>query len=316
MQRLKLGTRGSPLALKQADMVRTHLKRVHPDLDVEIITILTSGDWKPSDGETRLSEEKGGKGQFAKEIEQALVRGDIDIAVHSMKDMESNLPDGLEIPWILPREDARDVLILNSDLSKNIQKMSDLPHGCRVGTSSVRRTAFALSKRPDLVIEPFRGNVQTRLDKLAAGQVEATFLALAGLKRLGLDGQINGIILEPEDMLPAAAQGAVGIEILSSRKNYLSFIGQISCEKTYSCVAAEREALRILDGSCHTPIGAYATWQDGDTMRLRIQVTALDGLQSIVRDEMVQIHNPEEARTFGARLADGIKTNAPAHLFV
>lgn len=311
MQRLKLGTRGSPLAMTQAEMVRTHIQRVHPAIEVEIVTILTSGDWKPSDGETRLSEENGGKGQFAKEIELALIRGEIDIAVHSMKDMESHLPLGLEIPWMLPREDARDALIISKNMANNVQKVDDLPIGCRVGTASVRRAAFALSKRPDLKIEPLRGNVQTRLAKLENGQVDATFLALAGLKRLGLAHKAN-IILEPEEMLPSAAQGAIGIEILSDRKNELAFIGQISCDNTYICVSAEREALRLLDGSCHTPIGAYATWGEHKSMRLRLQVTSLDGRVSFTQDECEVIATIQDAHDFGRRLAQNILDIAPA----
>lgn len=308
MKELRIGTRRSPLALVQANMVRAAIEIVCTGVKVEIVKILTSGDWKPSDGETKLSEEAGGKGLFAKEIEQQLLDRKIDIAVHSMKDMESFLPDGLIIPWMLPREDARDAIICG-DLAKNSQKIDDLPKGCTVGTSSVRRAAFLLNKRPDLKIEPFRGNVQTRLGKLNDGQVDVTLLAYAGLKRLALEQEATFIVSEDE-MLPAAAQGAVGIEILSDRLNELSEIGQISCDNTVTCVGAEREVLRVLDGSCHTPIGAHATLEDGQ-MRLRAAVCSEDGKDYYDDDQTAAISSLKEAVKFGRKMGEKLKARLP-----
>lgn len=276
IKKIRIGTRGSPLALRQTEMVRAELARAWPDLETEVVVIQTSGDWCPEDGEVRLSEAEGGKGQFAKEIEEKLLSGEIEAAVHSMKDMESRLPEGLVIAHMLPREDPRDVILFN-DLAKNSQNIKDWPTGFTVGTSSVRRAAFLKALRPDLNIVPLRGNVQTRIDKLKSGQADATVLAYAGLKRLGLQEEV-GLILEPEEMLPSAGQGAVGIEILSSNDNVLSIFSQISCAQTVSCVRAERAALALLDGSCHTPIGAYAVRQ-GDGLYLQVKVAAADGSQ-------------------------------------
>lgn len=312
MKELRLGTRGSPLALVQAHMVRDAIIKIAPDVRVEIVKILTSGDWKPSDGETRLSEENGGKGLFAKEIERELISGNIDIAVHSMKDMESFLPDGLIIPWMLPREDARDAIICG-DIAKNSRKILDLPDGCVVGTSSVRRAAFMLNKRPDLQIQPFRGNVQTRLDKLKAGQVDVTLLAYAGLKRLGLEN-VATCVLEIDDMLPAAAQGAVGIEIREDRLSDLSFISQISCDNTMCCVKAEREVLRMLDGSCHTPIAAYATLVNGE-MYLRAAVCSMDGSQIYESEAKGIIKGLSDAEKLGQIVGEELKIQAPPDLF-
>lgn len=312
MKELRLGTRGSRLAMIQANMVRDAILKIAPEMNVEIVKILTSGDWKPSDGETRLSEEDGGKGLFAKEIERELINGNIDIAVHSMKDMESFLPEGLIIPWMMPREDARDTFICGN-ISKNVRKIADLPKGCVVGTSSVRRAAFLLNKRPDLQIQPFRGNVQTRLDKLKTGQVDLTMLAYAGLKRMGLEDEAT-CILEMDDMLPAAAQGAVGIEILESRMDELSFIGQINCEKTYVCVSAEREALRILDGSCHTPIAAHATLE-GEEMHVRAAVCSLDGSQIFKSETKGFAGSLKDAVRLGQIVGEDLKLQAPLDLF-
>lgn len=308
MKELRLGTRGSPLALKQANMVKDELIAKFPEMEVDIVVVKTSGDWKPSDGETRLSEEEGGKGLFAKEIEQQLLSGDIDIAVHSMKDMESFLPEGLTIPWMLPREDPRDAVICNN-LFNNSQNMSDLPRACVVGTSSVRRAAFLLNKRPDVNIQPLRGNVQTRLDKLKNKQVEATLLAIAGLNRLGLDHEAS-FVLEVDDMLPAAAQGAVGIEIKVDDLDKLSFIGQISCSKTVSCISAEREVLRVLDGSCHTPIGAHAWLENGD-MHLKAAVCSLDGQQYFEERQSVVFHDLSDAVTLGNTVGQNLKKHLP-----
>ncbi|MFP4313971.1 MAG: hydroxymethylbilane synthase [Alphaproteobacteria bacterium] len=309
MKELKIGTRGSPLALKQAEMVKAALAALRPELAIKIEIIKTSGDWKPEHGETRLSEAQGGKGLFAKEIEQRLIAGEIDVAVHSMKDMDSVLPANLVIPWMLPREDARDAVICGY-LAKNSQNINDLPKGCVIGTSSVRRGAFLLNKRPDLEVVPLRGNVQTRLDKLKAGQVDVTLLAMAGLNRLGLTHEIS-FAVEMGDMLPAAAQGAVGIEVRADRQVELSFIGQISDVNTVACVGAEREVLRLLDGSCHTPIGAHASLEDG-LMCLRAAVCSLDGAQCYEESAQEPVFTLEEAKICGRNLGVRLKQKLPS----
>lgn len=306
---LKIGTRGSPLALKQTTMVREALAKAHPDLQTEVVEILTSGDWKPEDGEVRLNTAEGGKGQFAKEIEEQLLRGDIDLAVHSMKDMESYLPEGLIIEHMLPREDVRDCLLVHDQAITSFQ---DLPQGMKIGTASVRRQAFLLSKRPDLNIEPIRGNVGTRIEKLRAGQYDATLLAMAGLKRMGLEAEVD-ITLEMDEMLPAAGQGAVGIEIRQDDQALYDMLNAIKCEATTLCVSAERAALAVLDGSCHTPIGAYAKL-DGETMSLDLCVVALDGSETHNDAMSMEVKSLEDARLLGTTLGHRLKARIPEGL--
>lgn len=303
--KIRLATRGSPLALKQADMVRTALMKAAPDMKVEIVEILTSGDWKPEQGENRLLETAGGKGQFAKEIEEALLDGRADAGVHSMKDMETFLPAGLVIEHMLPREDPRDCFVFRKSMGAG--SIADLPQGITVGTSSVRRASFLLAGRPDIRVVPLRGNVGTRLEKLERGEqnMDGILLAYAGLKRLGLSERAHLIVGEDE-MLPAAGQGAVGIEILASRRDKLSIFGQISCSDTLVCVKAERAALAVLDGSCHTPIGAHATLEGG-RMRLRVQVTSNDGTQDFRIEDTRAIDGVPAAEKFGQEVATILK---------
>ena len=304
-EKLRIGTRGSPLALKQTEMVRAELARVAPDLTTEVVVIKTSGDWKPEDGEARLLESAGGKGQFAKEIEAALLAHEIDIAVHSMKDMETTLPAGLSITHMLPRANPFDILIAN-DLAKNSQSISDLKQGAVVGTCSVRRQAFLLGLRPDLKIVPMRGNVQTRIDKLRAGQVDATLLAVAGLERLGLAHE-TGLVLSAEEMLPAAGQGAIGIEHRAVDMKISALLDQVTCRTTTLCVTAERAALRMLDGSCHTPIGAYAVIVNGE-MQLCLAIAALDGsnLHRVAATSQ-NVYDIETANIFGKKTGAVLK---------
>lgn len=268
-KKIRIGSRGSPLALRQVEMVKAALGS---DVETETVIIKTSGDWNPEGGEVALPESGRGKALFAKEIEEALLEGKIDCAVHSMKDMDSTLPEGLIIPCMLPREDARDALI-----SRDGSGLDDLPEGAIVGTTSPRRKAFLLARRPDLKIVPFRGNVGTRLEKLKAGQVDATLLAVAGLKRLGLEDRITEI-LEPEDMIPSAGQGAIGVELLAKNKQLMSKFSQINCSKTISCVSSERSFIGQIGGSCHTPVGAHAVWSDG-VLSLSVKLSRLDGSQ-------------------------------------
>ncbi|MCB1721179.1 MAG: hydroxymethylbilane synthase [Alphaproteobacteria bacterium] len=323
-KQIKIGTRGSPLAMAQTRTVCARLAEAHPDLETEIVVIQTSGDWKPADGEVRLSAVEGGKGLFAKEIEQALLDGRIDAAVHSMKDMDSTLPEGLVVEHMLVREDPRDALLF----SRKIKELADysqlkneglavLPQGSIVGSASVRRGAFLLSARPDLKIVPFRGNVQTRIDKLRGpergGVVDCTLLAMAGLNRLGLAGEAD-IVLEPEEMLPAAAQGAVGIEVRASDDDILSIFGYISDLNTVLCVKAEREVLRILDGSCHTPIGVYGVL-DGGELWLRVRVVSLDGAQRFDDEIRGGVQTVEEGQSLGRVLGERLKRRVLPEIF-
>jgi hydroxymethylbilane synthase len=302
---VKIGTRGSKLALVQADMVAQALKAL--GVTAEIVRIETSGDWKPAQGETRLSEVQGGKGQFAKEIEAALLRGEIDCGVHSMKDMPSFLPGGLIIRHILKREDARDAFLANG-----VKTIDELPHGAVVGTSSLRRQAFVLARRPDLKIVPIRGNVPTRIEKLRAGQVDATLLAMAGLKRLGLDHEISAV-LEPADMLPAAGQGAVGIEIRAEDTALAEILDRLHCRESGLRVAAERAALQVLDGSCHTPIGAYAVL-DGRQLMLQVDVASGDGRQFFKTEKIAKVATDAEAAALGREAGEDLKARVPVEL--
>lgn len=308
---LKIGTRGSPLALTQTKMVQSALAEHHPDLETEIVIIKTSGDWSPEQGETRLKDEDGGKGQFAKEIEEALLKQEIDCAVHSMKDMETTLPDGLVIKHMLPREDPRDALLINplTNFDQNIESFED---GLIFGTASVRRQAFLLAKNPSLNITPLRGNVQTRIDKLKAGQVQATILAYAGLKRLGLEGEAH-TILDTDTMLPAAGQGAVGIETRDADQDISDLFDPINCRSTLLCVRAERAVLDVLDGSCHTPIGAHALL-NGERLFLRACLASLDGQQLFEEEINAQVTDVQTAEKVGSELGQKLKDQAPAGL--
>ncbi len=269
---LRLGTRGSPLALAQAHEVKRRLAEAHSDLAaegaVEIVVIKTTGD-KIQD---RALSEIGGKGLFTKEIEEGLLEGSIDAAVHSMKDVPTWLPEGLEISTILPREDPRDAFF-----SSHGGSLGDLPQGAVVGSASLRRQAQVLLARPDLKVVTLRGNVQTRLRKLAEGEVDATLLAVAGLRRLGEAERITAI-LEPEEMLPAVAQGAVGLEVRSDDSVTRGYLSAIDDAASVVRVTAERACLEVLDGSCRTPIAALAELdaQPGD-LKLRALVAMPDG---------------------------------------
>ena len=265
---IKIGTRGSPLALAQAHDVRRRLSQSHnrPESDFEIVVIKTSGD-RILD---RPLSEVGGKGLFTKEIEDALIARDIDLAVHSMKDVATVLPPGLGLSSILPREDVRDAFI-----SLAHKSLADMPSGAKVGTSSLRRAAQVAHGRPDLEVVQFRGNVQTRLQKLADGVADATFLACAGLNRLGMSDRVTAAV-DTSDMLPAVAQGAVGIEVRDDDEAIHELLAPLNDETTALCVTAERAFLRTLEGSCRTPIGGLAEL-DGGTLTIRGEVLSPDG---------------------------------------
>jgi hydroxymethylbilane synthase len=258
------------MALYQAELARDRLRGAHPELAVEgaleLVPIRTTGDRV----QTRLLAEIGGKGLFTKEIEEALLDGRIDLAVHSLKDMETVLPAGLAIGCVLERDDPRDVLVGRGALT-----LAGLPRGARVGTASLRRRAQLLRLRPDLAIVPIRGNVNTRLAKMEAGEVDALVLALCGLERIGKAGAV-GEILEVDVMLPAVAQGALAIECRALDDTVRALLAPLHHAPTASCVLAERSMLAALDGSCRTPIAGLATIE-GERLSLDALLLAPDG---------------------------------------
>ncbi|WP_421779690.1 hydroxymethylbilane synthase [Kiloniella litopenaei] len=295
---LRLGTRGSPLALAQAFEVKRLLQEAHSDLkdeeSVEIVVIKTTGD-KIQD---RALSAIGGKGLFTKEIEDGLQDGSIDIAVHSMKDVPTWLPDGLEISTVLEREDPRDALF-----SSKANSLADLPKGAVVGSASLRRQAQIKAKRPDLEVITFRGSVQTRLRKLEEGQVDATLLAVAGLNRLKQSDLITAA-LSTEEMLPAPAQGAVGLEVRIGDDRVRAYVDAIHHEPTMQRITAERACLAELDGSCRTPIAALAEIE-GDELYLRTMLAATDGSEIFTTERRGPISSAEEmGRSAGRELKE------------
>ena len=300
---LKIGTRGSPLALAQAHETRARLSQAF-DLEescFEIIVIKTTGD-RVLD---RPLKEIGGKGLFTREIEDDLLSGRIDIAVHSMKDMPTEQPTGLILDTYLPREDVRDAFV---SLTKN--SMDALEAGQKLGSSSLRRKAQLMLARPDLEVVEFRGNVQTRLKKLEDGVADATFLAAAGLNRLGLS-HIAKSFLDPDVMLPAVAQGAIGIERRSEDTRVAEILSAIHDTPTGQRLAAERAFLRGLDGSCETPIAGLAEL-NGSTLRLRGEVLRPDGSEAINDDQSCPI---EDAEKLGTEMANKILNATPSNFF-
>jgi hydroxymethylbilane synthase len=265
---LRIGTRDSPLARAQAEEVAQALREAHREADVAaiIVPIRTTGD--------RLTDrpllEAGGKGLFTKEIEEALLAGEVDIAVHSAKDMPTLLPPGLELAGCLPREDPRDAFI-----GRGMRSFAELRQGAVLGTSSLRRRALALRRRPDLRIVEFRGNVGTRLRKLEEGIADATLLAMAGLRRLDLAGHVTAI-LDIAEFVPAVGQGAIAVELREGDNETSALVASILDADAGLAVAAERAFLAVLDGSCRTPIGGHATIADG-TMTFRGIIVTPDG---------------------------------------
>jgi hydroxymethylbilane synthase len=269
---IRIGTRGSPLALAQAREVEARLKAAHgaDKLDFEVCVIKTTGDRI----QDRPLAEVGGKGLFTKEIEEALLAGEVDLAVHSMKDMPTVLPAGLTLAAFLPREDVRDALISSVGTS-----LTDLPARAVVATSSLRRQAQVQHLRPDIRVVPMRGNVETRLRKLAEGVADATLLALAGLKRLGLTDRAAGPV-SVEEMLPAVAQGAIGVEIRADDERMAQALGPLNHAPTALAVTAERAFLAMLEGSCRTPIAALGELlqaPDGPRFAFRGMILSPDG---------------------------------------
>ena len=281
-RRLRIGTRGSSLALWQAEWVKSQLLGGQQELIVELVVIKTTGD-KILDVPLAMV---GGKGLFVKEIEEALLDGRADLAVHSVKDMPAELPEGLHLAAMPPREDPRDALI-----SKNGAGLDKLPHGARVGTSSLRRAAQLLHLRPDLRIETLRGNVDTRLRKLESEDLDAIVLASAGLKRMELS-QVISEYLEPERILPAVGQGALGIETRIGDVSTNEIVASLIHQQTVTTVRAERAFLKRLEGGCQVPIGGYAT-MEGETLILTGMVADLQGVRLIRKEMRGDARQPE-----------------------
>lgn len=291
---LNIGTRGSPLALAQAHETRARLMAGFdlPEEAFVIKVIKVTGD-QILDKPLR---EIDGKGLFTREIEEALLDGSIDIAVHSTKDMPVEQPGGLILDTFLPREDVRDAFV-----SLKYKSLAELPEGAVVGSSSTRRRAQLAAKFPHLSVVEFRGNVQTRLKKLADGVADATFLATAGLRRLGMD-DVPYAPIDPEDMLPAIAQGAIGIERREDDARTAALLAVIHDAETGQRLAAERTFLAALDGSCETPIGGLATLS-GDTLRLRGEILSADGSIVLTDDQSGPVETgPDMGRTMAAKL--------------
>lgn len=288
--KLVLGTRASKLALQQSEWFQARVQEIVPDVTVTLTRIQTSGDKIVDVPLAKI----GGKGLFVKEIEEALLSGEIDFAVHSMKDVPTQLPDGLEILCVPPREDSRDALI-----SRTGCLFQELHVGARVGTSSLRRQSQFLHARPDLQIEMLRGNLDTRLKKLKDGQFDAIILAAAGLRRLGWTQEITEY-LDPRLCLPAIGQGALGIEGRSNDVFVRSILNRLTHQPTQVAVTAERALLHRLEGGCQVPIAAYATLTQND-VQLEGLVASVDG-KTVIRD--VVRGTSAEAQALGTQLAE------------
>jgi len=271
---IKIGTRGSKLALTQANLVADSLKRTDPGITVEICVIKTSGDIMQDVALTKI----GGKGVFVKEIEDALLCGTVDLAVHSMKDVPTEIPAGLTFAAILRREDARDILV-----SKDNRKMEFMPRGARIGTGSMRRSAQLLAVLPDLAIIPLRGNLETRLKKIETENLQGIILAAAGMKRLGLAGKISQY-LPIETMLPAVGQGALGLEVRDGNNDLVEVLAKLNHATTAAEITAERSFLRHLGGGCLLPIAAFGKLE-GEKLTLEGLVASPNG-DSVIRDKV------------------------------
>jgi hydroxymethylbilane synthase len=264
--KLVIASRESRLAMWQAEHVRARLLELYPHSTVEILGMTTRGDQILD----RTLSKVGGKGLFVKELEVAMQQGEADLAVHSLKDVPMELPEGFELAAILEREDPRDAFVSN-----DYARLADLPDGAIVGTSSLRRQALIAARYPKLVIHPLRGNLDTRLGKLDKGEYAAIILAAAGLKRLGMASRIRSVI-EPEDSLPAPGQGAMAIEIPAGREDLRQLLAPLNHADTAHAVRAERTLSLTFGGSCQIPLAAFAT-VDGDSMHLRAMVATPDG---------------------------------------
>jgi hydroxymethylbilane synthase len=293
--RIVIATRESALALWQAEHVKARLESLHPGLEVALLGMTTEGDRKLGSSLAKI----GGKGLFVKELEDALLQGRADIAVHSMKDVPVNLPPGFTIAAIGAREDPRDAFV-----SVRHASLDGLPPGSVVGTSSLRREAQIRARFPRLRVEPLRGNVQTRLRKLDEGQYDAVILASAGLKRLGLGGRITAL-LPVDQSIPAVGQGAIGIECRADRADLAALLAPIADAATAWCVTAERALSRRLSGSCTTPLAAFARIEGGQA-RMSALVATPDGTRVARAEECVQ-WSPAGAEALGEAAAAGLE---------
>ena len=297
--KITVGSRKSQLALTQTNWIIDKIASIHSDLEFEVKHIVTKGDKILNVTLSKV----GGKGLFVKEIEQALFDHSIDMAVHSMKDMPAELPEGLTIACIPVREDYRDALISNSG-----KKLSELPKGAVVGTSSLRRQAQIIAARPDLRVEPLRGNIDTRIKKLEAGEYDAIILAAAGLKRMGWSDDIVTEYLELDQSLSAVGQGALAIECRSDDQRLLEILRSLHDEETARTVTAERAFLRKLEGGCQVPIAAHCIMEH-DQLTLTGLVATPDG-QTIIKETLTG-HEPE---ALGIELAEVLKSKGAAEI--
>lgn len=287
-----IGTRASALARWQAEHVAARLRTLPESPEVRLELIQTEGDRVLDVALSRLP----GKAFFTKDLEQAILDGRVDVAVHSMKDVETVMPDGLTIGAVLEREDPRDVLVAREGLG-----LDSLPEGARIGTSSLRRTAFLLRWRPDLEVLDLRGNVPTRIEKLRRGDYDAIVLAAAGVKRLGLEDRITDYFTD-DILLPAVSQGAIAVQVREEDAVISGYVGALDDPATRAATTAERALLRRVEGGCQVPVGAHAT-VEGDTLRLRAAVCSLDGTESVEGEASGPV---ESAGALGRDLADDL----------
>lgn len=307
-RRLRIGTRGSRLALTQTKIVTEKLQHAFPDLLIDVKVIDTSGDWKKEHGETRLPESKGGKGLFIKEVEEAILADYVDCGIHSLKDVPSVLDEGLRVDHMIERGDPRDAFICSG-----YGCYYSLPAGSVVGTASLRRQGAIKLLRPDLEVTILRGNVDTRLEKVRTGQVDAAILASIGLHRLDLEKNITKFF-EPDEMLPPAGQGTIAIETQAKDDDVRFLFDQISDKETVLCCTAERAAVEALEGSCQTPIGSYAIIEDG-ALNLRLKIYEEDGSAAYEEQITQKADTPLSAYDLGFQLGKKLKPKTPKKLF-
>jgi hydroxymethylbilane synthase len=290
---LRVGTRSSRLALWQTDHVVEQLRRAWPDLGIERVPISTLGDRETTRPLSRI----GDKGLFTKELEDGLRTGAIDLAVHSLKDLPTESPDRLQLGAVLSREDCRDALVAARDVT-----LSTLPRGARIGTSSLRRQAQIATLRPDLEIVDLRGNVPTRVDKVRSGQLDAAVLALAGLRRLGLDGLATEVF-DVDRLVPAPGQGAIAVQVRQHDEMVARLLGPLNDDETSLTTTAERALLGFLEGGCQVPVGAIARRTTGDRLHLTGLVASLDGRRTIRLEASAAVTSTDEASALGEALA-------------
>ena len=302
---VRIGARGSPLSLAQTGLVRDALAAGNPGRTFEIVPIVTTGDRI----QDRRLQEAGGKGLFTKELDEAMLEGRIDLAVHSMKDLPTALPEEIVLAGVPEREDPRDALICVIEA----KSLLDLPEGARIGTASLRRQAQLLSLRPTFQIGMLRGNVETRLRKVSEGEFDATLLAYSGLRRLGLDRHAK-VLIDPEVSPPAGGQGALAITARRSDDDMMGVLASVEHRSTRLEITAERAFLAALDGSCRTPIGALGRWSDG-VMRFIGESLTPDGAQCWRRTASEPCANEEEAAALGEKLGASIRTEAGDALY-